>query len=307
MAQNVAFGIANDGAVGTSPLALRKCLSSLFQNNGIMNGLTVTGMGNLTYNVAAGAAIVSRNTNRADGCSWAAWDGGTTPAVTANNTSYGRIDTVWICARDKQQGDSSNYVEVGVTQGTPAASPVAPAAPSYATTLAHMLLPAGATSTSSARSQNVKRFYAVPYGASLGVIVDNTYTAQNEWLRRYTEKPVATATFSLPTARVLSVGMTVSVQADGCEPDLYWAGSGYVQWYLDNQKIRTFRFNCNPYSVSCMYFEDERVVSAGTHTIKMSVWGSTTRPVSDLYLCYGGNDNWPGQRLLVTDLGIASS
>lgn len=306
MATNVAFGIANDGADGTSPLALRKCLSAIWQSDGIIEGLACKGTGAQSYHVAAGVAVCSRNANRGDGACWAPWDGGSTPAVAANSTGHPRIDTVWLCARDKQQGDATNHVELGVTQGTPSASPVAPAAPTYATVLAHMLLPAGATSTAGATSQNVSRFYAVPYGSSLGVLVDKTYTAQNEFLKRYTEKPVATATFSLPTARVLSIGLTASVQASGCASDLYWAGSGYVQWYLDNAKVRTYRFDCNPYSPSSFYFEDERVVPAGTHTIKMSVWGSTTKPASDLYLCYGGNDSWPGQRLLVTDLGVAA-
>lgn len=307
MAENVALGIANDGATGTSPLAMRKCLSSLWQYTGVIEGLAVSGTNSLSYYVGPGTAICTRNGRagiRNDGVSWAPWDGGNTPAVSANTSAYPRVDVIWICARDKQQGDSSNYVQLGVTQGNPSSTGSWPAAPSYATVIEYRIMPAGATTTNASIWADHYIDRAVPYGASLGVLVDKTYTAQHEWLQRYTEKPVVTASFAVPTRRIISVGLTVSVQADGCAQDLYWAGSGYVQWFIDGFKWRTFRFDCNPYSVSCFYFEDYCGVDAGNHTVKMSIWGSTTKPVSDLYLCYGGNDNWPGQRMVVTDMGL---
>lgn len=307
MADNVALGIANDGDVGTSPLAMRKCIRSLWRNPGVVDGLAVTGNSGLTYSVAAGICVCSRNAGGGDGFSWAVWDGGATDAVAGNAGSYPRIDVVWLRAYDRQQGDPDNLVHVGVTQGSPAASPVAPAAPSNATVLAHMLVPAGATSTAAATSRDARRFWAVPYGSSMGVLLDKTYTATKELLKAYVEKPVAQGSVVLPTARTLSIGLTVSVQAANCAAATPDDGSGYAQLWVDGAKARTYRFDCHPWSPTCLYFEDVRRLEAGSHTLKMSVWGSTTKPASDLYLCYGGDNNWPGQRLTVTDLGVAAS
>lgn len=303
MANTTAFGVANVGDQGTSPLSMRKSVEVLFDSPGVVSGLSVTGASG-GYSVAPGLAVTKRGPS--DGMALAWSDGGlAVPASTSNASANPRLDAVWLVSHDPQFGDADNLVALGVTQGAPAPSPAAPAVPAGCTLLALMRVPAGAASPAQATRQSAGPA-AIVKGATMGVLANKVYTADNEFLKRYTEKPVATATFSLPRARTVSFGLTVSVKAAGCASDLYWAGSGYVQLWIDGAKARTFRFECNPYSPICLYFEDKRALAAGAHTVKMSLWGSTTKPASDLYLCYAGAENWPGQVLTVVDEGAAS-
>lgn len=163
---DVALGVRNSGATGTTPLAMRRAIAALY-GRGIVGGLGVSGTDSLSYSVAAGVAVCSKGSG--DGGTIASWSGGSSPAVAANGSGHPRVDAVWLTSHDVDQGDADNLVTVGVTQGTPAASPARPAVPSYATPLAYMLVPAGATTTAQATVQ-ARGADAIPYGASMGLM-----------------------------------------------------------------------------------------------------------------------------------------
>ena len=57
---DVALGVRNSGTDGTTPLGMRLSLASLFANEGILDGLAVTGTGSLSYSVSSGTAVCSK-------------------------------------------------------------------------------------------------------------------------------------------------------------------------------------------------------------------------------------------------------
>ena len=178
---NTAFGVAQTSAgVGTTDTDMRHILAAQWDSTGVINGLSVTGTTSLYYSVAAGVAVCSKGLS--DGKTLAYFGGGNTSTVAANSSGNPRIDSVYIYSNDANQGDPDNLVHIGVTQGTAAATPTAPSIPTYATLLAQMFMPAGATTTANVhRSASVG--YAIPYGASLGRIGydANTQTIDQNW------------------------------------------------------------------------------------------------------------------------------
>ena len=200
---STALGVAPDSSGnGVTPLAHRQVLKAHWLNTGVITGLAVSGRSDLTYNVAAGVAVCSRGD--ADGYVEAYYGGGQTPAVTAGDPSNPRIDTVWVKSDDVSQGDSDNQVVVGVTSGTPSASPAAPSIPSGCLRLADMRVGAAATSTGNATLANGASA-AVPYGVSVGRLayskVTNSYTVQED--KAWHEQ--TRASFKLSTRRNVCV------------------------------------------------------------------------------------------------------
>lgn len=296
---NVAFGVRQTAnGIGTTDTDIRHMLAQKWLNKGVVGGLQVSGGSTMAYNVSAGMAICSRGAS--DGFTEAYWSGGATPTVEANASSNPRIDVIWITAHDMSQGDTDNFVTIGVTKGTAAASPSAPTIPTYATEVARMLLPGGSTTTKNA-TVNASRLFAIPYGASLGVLADKTFKA-TQTIQRGAPFTYASATVNLPTDRLVSVKMTANVRAANTA-SYDWIGSGYLEWTLDGTVMRAFRFTCNPYSPSSVCVEDMVTMQAGTHVITARLWGSGTSPVSDIVADYSG-ENWPGQRLIIADGGV---
>lgn len=297
---SVAFGIpqAADGT-GTTAADMRQIIGAKWSSQGVVSGLDVTGTTALRYDVAPGVATCSRG--EADGMTEAYFPGGRTPAVAANASSSPRVDVVWMVAHDSTQGDADNLVTLGVTQGTPSASPVAPAFPTSATPLAYVTLPAGATTTANATVQDVA--YAIPYGASMGILLDRTDTSYKGIAQGSGAYTFASGTILLPTDRMIDVELTTSVWAWG--PTTHdWVGSGYVDWLLDGEVRRAYRFTCTPDSPVCSFFRDAVSVRAGSHVVSARLWPSATAPASGLWLDYQ-KGSWPGQRLVVRDGGVA--
>lgn len=292
---SVAFGVQNQGDVGTTASDLRHILASRWGSTGVVAGLAVTGSG-LAYNVAAGMAICSKGAS--DGMTEAWWPGGSTADVSANSSSNPRIDAVWVTSHDATQGDADNLVAVGVTQGTPAASPAVPTIPTYATLVAAMLVPAGATSTSSA-STNRRGAQAVPYGASLGILVNavdttNTSTAIPSGYRTY-----ASGTFTLPTARYVDIKRVFTL-ASLTSAD----ASVYTRVLVDGSQVSQGEVRCygSPTLATSQYMENTVFLAAGTHTVQaqMQKGVNTARK-------YWARNQWAGQTLQVVDAGIAGA
>lgn len=297
---STALGIANSKeGVGTTDVAMRQVLGAQWETAGVVTGLTVSGTTTLGYRVSPGVAVCSRGSS--DGKSLAWWEGGMTPAISANPSPYPRLDTVYVYASDLTQGDTDNLVHVGVAQGTPAPTPTAPAAPTYAVVLASMRLPGGSTTTLNA-SVVAPAPQAIPYGASLGILVDKADTSYMG-VYRGTPYTFASDTFTLPSRRLVTVRLTTSLWAWHPQT-IDWLGSGYVEWVLDGVVMRDFRMLLSPGSPVCASFTDTAPVEAGTHTITARLWGSGTEPISDIWLDYAA-EAWPGQRLQVVDEGPA--
>ena len=269
MAENVALGVRNSGADGTTPLALRLALAALLPQAGILSGLSVRGSSSLAYSVAAGVAVCTRGSG--DGSAIAPVAAGSTPAVAANGTGYPRIDAVWVTAHDLDQGDADNHVTLGVTQGTAAASPARPTVPTYATVLAYMRLPAGATTTAQATVEARGRD-AVAAGATMGQLgyMRDTYEGKLRGDYNGTMHTDYSVTVTVPTARLVELRWCATLSG-GDSSDCIVAMS------VDGEKKMQF-FVTPPSSGRWDYKEVRHVValSPGTHTIAFSsgqYWG----------------------------------
>lgn len=266
---NVALGVRNSGTDGTTPLALRLALGALFPQAGILSGLSVRGSSSLAYSVASGVAVCTRGTG--DGSTLAPVAAGSTPAVAANGTGYPRIDAVWVTAHDIDQGDPDNHVTLGVTQGTAAASPARPTVPTYATVLAYMRLPAGATTTAQATVDSRGRD-AVAVGATMGQLgyMRDTYDGKLRGNWNSTMHTDYSVTVTVPTARLVELRWCATLSG-GEESDCIVAMS------VDGAKVMQF-FVTPPSGDRWDYKECRHVakLSAGRHTIVFSsgqYWG----------------------------------
>ena len=272
---DVALGIRNDGADGTTPLALRLALAALFPQAGILSGLGVKGSSSLAYSVAQGVAVCTRGAG--DGSTLAPVAAGSTPAVAANGTGYPRIDAVWVTAHDRDQGDPDNHVTLGVTQGTAAASPARPSVPTYATVLAYMRLPAGATTTAQATVE-ARGDAASASGGTLGLLGEAALNADREvstggsWSDFYT----VAVTVTVPSRHLVRVDYRATLSAPGSN-----VGWTRVRPYLtvDGVEVKGSRRKWPAWtgpelthSSSCA-----TELAAGTHTV-------------ELHLAYDGGD-----------------
>lgn len=287
---------SSDG-VGCTDVVLRHIVAALYPDTGVVNGLKVTGTNSAAYNVAAGVAVCSKASS--DGNTLAYWEGGTA-ATSANSSSNPRIDLIWIASHDLTQGDDDNLVTVGVTQGTPAASPQEPTLPAGATRLVAMQVPGGAASTSAATVYGVYD-YAVPYGGSSGILFDKVNTANNQTYDLASEMVVVTGSFTTTTKRHVQIGITITASAVNGTIGTANQGSLYGRLYIDGKAvdIRETRVVGEDNAVSTFYavYTD---VGAGTHSIKLSY---TKNGMSKARFRYGSG--WAGQRVVVFDAGVA--
>ena len=224
---NTAYGVRQtDAGLGTTVNEMRHILAAQWESTGVVSGLAVTGGTTLSYAVASGVAVCSKGDS--DGKTLAYFSGGSTPTVSANSSGNPRIDAIWITSHDLDQGDADNLVTLGVTQGTAAATPTAPTVPTYATLLAAMLVPAGATTTANA-TQAASIGYAIPYGASLGVLHDYRSTFDGEADTSATWYTEDSATLYLPTDRLLEFRYARCMSSD----DSSNLGSIMVEFFQD--------------------------------------------------------------------------
>ncbi|QIK83116.1 hypothetical protein [Sanguibacter sp. HDW7] len=147
--------VRKDATRGTSPVEARKSLAGLFlpagavgARAGVLSGLAVSGTGSWAYSVSAGYVVLSRSA--ADGAVLAGNDAAATVTTSPAPASGSRIDLVWVKHSDVDAGDPTSEIALGVTEGTAAASPVAPTLPTGVFELARVTVAAGATSTSHA-------------------------------------------------------------------------------------------------------------------------------------------------------------
>lgn len=253
---NTALGVAQTSAgIGTTDTAMRHILAAQWESTGVVSGLAVKGGTTLAYTVAAGVAVCSKGAS--DGKTLAWFEGGSTTTVAANSSGNPRIDCVWITSHDLTQGDSDNLVTLGVTQGTPAATPTAPTIPTYATLLAQMRMPAGATTTANA-TQAASIGYAIPYGASLGVL--HSYVSTYDGIVGAGPVLEDVGRIYLPTDRLLEFRYTRCASDSAGTSSLFYEfqldGTAFVQTEVAlNARWQTYEFSA------------VKTVTTGNHTV----------------------------------------
>lgn len=291
---STAYAVQQNGTVGTTAADIRKMLAYKWASTGIVGGLKVTGRSNLAYNVAAGMAICSKGAS--DGFTEAYYAGGQTSEVSANSSSNPRLDAIWITSHDVTQGDSDNLVAIGVTEGTPAATPAAPSIPSYATLLALMQMPSGATKTSSATAYATGEA-AIPYGSSLGILVEGR-DKSNQAVLPESEYSYASGTFRLPTRRMIDIKQTFTLLCGSLD------SSAYARVLIDGTQVWQGEIHVFPSFATSQYFEASVELEAGTHTIQAKLRRGVRGDTVKRYWSSGG---WAGQHLQVVDAGAVAS
>lgn len=288
---------AGNGWQGCDAHTHRKIIASHWEAFGIVAGLNVTTANTLAYQVSEGVAVTSRSAT--DGAMEAYWGGGASPAVEANQSTNPRIDCVWLQAHNqKELRDTDNLVVIGVTQGTPAATPVKPTPPAGVTVLAWMQVPANSTSlTAATRVGEID--YAIPYGAAQGLIAsaqlkqDTTLNnTQREWCR---------VQVNLPTDRDLECMVTICASAAGANGagDLSKYSEVRGQVLIDGNPVGDFFNYCFRGAWEPYQFRTNIGCVRGVHTISIKCW-----------VGYGSNANvhyngsWPGIKLDVIDQGV---
>ena len=141
------------------------------------NATIVSGKANMSYDVRAFAAVLSRGATA--GAVLLTNDGTYNVATTAAPGSNSRYDVVYLWQREYSlDGTDSNPV-IGVVQGTPAASPTVPSLAAYpgAIELARILVPSGVTATNSGTTITQKAKFTAAAG---GVIPFRSATERDE-------------------------------------------------------------------------------------------------------------------------------
>ena len=265
---DVALGVRDRDGVGTTPLAMRRVIGGVFPRTGIVGGCRVAGGPALAYEVAAGVAVCSKGAG--DGCTLAAVSAGSTPAVAANAAGHDRIDAVWVTSHDPDGGDADNLVTLGVTEGTASATPARPTAPTYATVLAYMRVPAGATTLSTATVEAVGDV-ASPAGGSLGQLGHAALNGSRDvgtgghWTDYY-----ACATSVTVPSRHLARADYHATLKTAAQSSTAWTGT-IMYLTLDGSEVAGSRRICHltqgveqTFSASCGF-----EAPAGAHTVEL--------------------------------------
>ena len=302
---STAFGVNRDTkGNGTSPLDIRMILDALFATAGIVKGLEVSGGPGLAYTVAAGVAVCQKAPG--DGKTLAPWAGGVTPQVQTGDPSNPRIDSVWIIAHDLETGDSDNLVTVGVTQGQPAATPLAPEVPAGSLELGRLLMPAGATSAASATMQH-RALPSLFYSSPSGLLAESwqKYDYESKWMKDGDMGGQRLA-FDLSTPRTIGFDFYCNFSIPGAKAGT--SESCNVWFMVDGKPL--------DHSGVLMVNQGDAWTSHETHFTATIPAGRHTASVHwparskrDIAFHYAGNDEnggtFVGRRFQIWDKGVA--
>ena len=303
-----ALGIAPDSdGNGVTPLTHRKVQQYQWASTGVLGGLEVSGGTDLNYTISEGVAVTTRGDS--DGYALAYSEGGTVETI-AGDSSNPRYDVLWISSHDISQGDDDNLVTLGVTNGSAASSPSIPTIDSDCTAIATMYVPAAMTATSSCTAGDID--YAIPYGASLGLLGAKYQTTNAKMSKSGSNSAGSSSwawassskvTISVPTDRYIECifdwkGEAVPTSS-WSYPELALSGGMWYRLYVDGTWTDTVngKFMVNTQVVRQQYSEIVKV-SKGTHTVQFK----TAAVNSKYYDTY-----WRGIRdTYVFDRGVAS-
>ena len=146
--------VLNAGTAVTNQVA-----GGVFPGNGAM---AVTAAGGMNVQVNAGYCCAPNSTSALQGGYVFGLMTAQTFPLEAASITYPRIDLIVAAVNDLGTDASGSYVQV--VEGTPAASPVSPAAPANSITLAQVAVGASATSITSANITDARAYVVAPGG-----------------------------------------------------------------------------------------------------------------------------------------------
>ncbi len=286
---------------GLTALDYRRILQGFYPNPGIVSGGTVTGNSSLTYHVAPTVAVIDRGS---DGTRLVYYAGGDTPAVAAGDTSNRRIDVIWLKANDPALDGGSNEVIVGVTQGIPAANPVAPTLDSGQLALMEKLVQPGATNLSTGSGDNRSYDYAIPYGGSVGLLTQywdtRNFTNDGTQFRPWYE--MRCPQFYIPTDRLVDFVLDVNFSAHDntrSEWGVTFQDNGTDIPFSSSMMVSGYAWENHKHSFSS-------VLQAGWHSIRVKAWTQSGSAADFHYgVSQGNQGTFIGRRIQVWDRGVA--
>lgn len=295
----------------------RKILQNHWQSTGVIVGGRVTGRSDLRYQVAEGTAVVSRGGS--DGCAEVYWPDTLTEPVPANTTSRGRVDAIYVRARDPENGDADNHVRIGVA--TDVGDPGSPkGVPTGATVINYMYMAAGAGSTSGGGTGDEDLMgrmergvdYALPHGASMGVITrvaENKDGAVSQYAGDVSVPYLVQTSFLCAIQRNVEMRFYACVST-GNTTDRSQRGIAAVNFYVDDQLYTTRKIAYDGWATT---YEPTTIVNGltpGWHTFGIKMW---KQDGADFRAHYGTSTNmgqrepnrYVGRVLVLVDMGAA--
>jgi hypothetical protein len=286
--------------VGTTAADLQQIFGSLYSAGLIAGGVVTRSSTALTYSVSNGVAafpIVSDASSpyKPENQRSVVGPIPATPNITTTAPPSGQTRTDIVYAQQltpTNDSDASVVVRVGTVL------------PPRAVLLGQYLLTSSATNTMAATPSTVVK-YSIPYGASLGRIVNmtnmfnSTFTVVGSGTQP--RSSLGTATFNLPTDRLCKVSLTVAVSASGATgfDNTKYCEAGY-EVYIDN--IKKFTWTTAGLHQAWMEYGFEGYIEslAGSHTIRVDHYraqGPGT-PVGRT-----ASPDQPYARIIVEDIG----
>lgn len=149
-------GFFNESSFDHPAAILRRAFASALGNEGVCGtadlAVTANPTPNMTVRVATGEAWVAGDDDANQGWYYTRVSATETVTIPTAHVTYDRIDLIVIRVYDSEYGSASAGADTAaceVVQGTPAASPVAPAVPDSALVLAQVTVQNGATAINS--------------------------------------------------------------------------------------------------------------------------------------------------------------
>jgi hypothetical protein len=154
-----------------STAGTRRARGGVHPSFGTEFAVTQAGSPNMTVLVGAGMASIPGTESTNQGNYIVHNDASLTLSISAAHGSLARIDLVVINIRDTVYSGADNDSQCQVVTGTPASSPVAPAAPNNSIILAQVAVGAGVTSIVTANITDLRPFMA-GCGGVIGALTD---------------------------------------------------------------------------------------------------------------------------------------
>ena len=215
--------------IGLSASDHRHILEALYPNTGVIAGGTVNGTTGVSYSLSDTVVAVKRASG--DGMRIGYIAAQTIPS-TAGDSTYNRIDLIWAKAQDPAT-DGDSQMTVGVTNGTPAATPVEPAVPAGCVKILSLTVGIGVTNFSTGTTAYSSADYVIPYGASMGVIASGGRTINDLVNGDGRFRPYVNIDFTVPTDRFIQIVWEANVAFHTTNA----TGSYYLQFEIDNKVV----------------------------------------------------------------------
>lgn len=298
----------NSKGLGLSAGGMRKILQGLYPNDGIISGGRVYGGSGSTYIIPPTIGVTSRGASDGNRLFWIAQTQVTAPAA---DTTLPRIDVIWLKALDPQMDGDAYEMQAGVTAGTPAQVPVAPATPFGCTRIASMMVYPRTVDFSGTQRYGSQDF-VIPYGSSgglLGEYVDTRPEVNGDnTVRRWSyEYPIS---IDLPTDRLIELvyDADVSYQGAGENDWMSWA----VTFQMENRDIPNTTGETLLMKGVWIHAHNSQIITVerGHHNFRIKNGTASRKGGGHPYFVYGTpkdhpDVSYPGRTFRIWDRGPA--